>query len=155
MSKLYWIFTILLGLVIAGLAIASFFPGDHVYIVRSDSMKPVFSAGDLIITTSPKFPIKVGAIITYQNGENLVTHRVVDITANGVITKGDDNNTPDNPMVLMSQIKGTYLMTIPFAGYVSSFMHTRIGWLLVVVLPAMLLLGWIVKDIIHEALQTT
>jgi len=79
---------------------------------------------------------------------------VVAITADGVITQGDNNDVADAP-ALTSQITGIYLLKIPYVGYASAFIHTRTGWFLVVILPAALLLGWIIKDIFREALQST
>jgi signal peptidase len=153
MKVLSWFVSIVLGVVVAGLAFIYFSPGYNMYVVRSDSMKPVFAAGDLIIAKPSSSEIKVGSIITFQKGAELVTHRVIELTENGVITKGDANEDADTGTVALSQVKGSYFMKLPYVGYVSAFVQTRTGWLLAVLIPAVLLLGWIITDILREALK--
>ena len=153
MKVLSWVISIVLGIAFAGLAFVYFSPGYNMYIVRSDSMKPVFAAGDLIITKPLGSKITVGAIITFQEGAELVTHRVIGLTEKGVITKGDANEDADTGTVALSQVTGSYFMKLPYVGYVSAFVQTRTGWLLAVLIPAVLLLGWIIKDILREALK--
>ena len=153
MKVFSWVISIVLGVTIAGLAFVYFSPGYNMYIVRSDSMKPVFAAGDLIITKPLGSEITVGSIITFQRGTELVTHRVVALTENGLITKGDANEDADPGTVSLSQVTGSYFLKLPYVGYVSAFIQTRTGWLLAVLVPAVLLLGWIIKDILREALK--
>ena len=155
MMKIFiWIVSIILGLVVMALCLLHLMPSYHMYIVLSDSMKPAFAAGDLIVTAPASSVIKDGSIVAFQQDGHIITHRVVAITADGVITRGDNNDVSDAP-ALTSQIQGIYLLKIPHVGYASAFIHTRTGWFLVVILPAALLLGWIIKDIFREALQST
>jgi signal peptidase len=95
--------------------------------------------------------IKPGVIISYELGKNLITHRVLSIDGNTLITKGDANKEPDSTPVRLSQVQSRYIFRIPFAGYVAGFLRTRPGWLLSIVLPSIVLVGFIVKDIIKEA----
>lgn len=79
--------------------------------VYSDSMLPTIDQGDgyLIVATDD---VGVGDIVTYWSPERgtFVTHRVVDITAAGLITKGDNNPTTDQaagyPAVRPDQLVG-------------------------------------------------
>jgi signal peptidase len=66
--------------------------------VVSDSMKPEFQRGDLVLTQAISKDPQVGDIITFKaNGvQNPVTHRVVSIRDNSVITKGDNNPLVDD-----------------------------------------------------------
>ena len=42
--------------------------------------------------------VEVNDIITYKSGEDFVTHRVIKIEDNKITTKGDANNSEDNPI---------------------------------------------------------
>jgi hypothetical protein len=44
-----------------------------------------------------------------------------------------------------------YLFKIPCLGWIASFLQTRTGWFAVIVLPATLLVIWIVIEIFREA----
>lgn len=66
--------------------------------VISDSMKPEFQRGDLVLTQAISKDPQVGDIITFKaNGvSNSVTHRVVSVQDNIVKTKGDNNPLNDD-----------------------------------------------------------
>ena len=153
MKVLFWIISGLMAAVILLMGLIYALPGYGLYIVRSDSMKPVFASGDLIITVPAPTALNVGAIVTYKNGVETISHRVVALTTEGVITKGDANEGNDALTVTMAQVQGVYLMKVPYAGYAGAFVQTRTGWLVCVILPSVLLLAWIVKDILREALN--
>jgi len=124
--------------------------------VVSDSMKPTFSAGDLIIgqalTPEQKRELKIGDIITYYtdlNGdgrmEELNTHRIVgEETRDGYkfyTTQGDNketNKSVDDP-VRYDLVVGKYTgVKIPFAGTVFEFLRKPIGFLIFIVVPLIL-----------------
>ena len=117
-------------------------------------MEPAINTGDAVIV-GPVIPgsIKPGDIITYKLGNNLITHRVLSINGNTLITKGDANEDPDPNPVLLSQVKSRYLFRIPYTGYLTGFVRTRPGWLLLIILPSIGLVGFIVKDIIKEVFK--
>ena len=144
-------------LILAGLAFIYFAPGYNLYLVRSESMRPAINMGDLIITSPLNGPIngevKPGAIVTYQRSKQLITHRVQSIDGNTLVTKGDAVEDPDPWPVTVSDVKGIYLFKIPFVGYLTSFVQTRLGWFLAIIIPAVLLIGWLAKDIVKEALS--
>jgi signal peptidase len=149
-----WTASIILGLIVAGLAFVFFSPKYDLYFVRSGSMEPAINIGDVVIV-GPVSPgaIHAGDIITYKLDKNLITHRVLSIKGDTLITKGDANEDPDPRPVQFSQVKSRFLFKIPYIGYISSFIRTRLGWFLVIILPALALVGFIVKDIIKEALK--
>jgi signal peptidase I len=66
--------------------------------VVSDSMKPEFQRGDLVLTQSVFKEPHVGDIITFkaQDVQYAVTHRVVGVKNDFVTTKGDNNPLPDD-----------------------------------------------------------
>ena len=66
---------------------------------------------DIVIIKKCK-SYEIGEIITYSEEENLITHRIIEKTENGYITKGDANNTPDEKNVDSTQIKGKVIKTV-------------------------------------------
>ena len=154
MKIFVWTVSIILGLIAAALAFVFFSPDYSLYIVRSGSMAPVINLGDMVIGSQVSIAeIKPGVIVTYELGINLITHRVLSVDGNTLITKGDANEDPDPNPVLLSQVKSLYLFRIPYVGYAAGFVRTRLGWFLAIILPSIVLVGFIVKDIIREAFK--
>lgn len=68
-------------------------------VVISDSMKPEFQKGDIILTQSLFLNPEMGDIITFnvQDRRTAVSHRVVEVTESGrIITRGDNAQFNDN-----------------------------------------------------------
>ncbi len=139
------------------LALIFLLPGYDLRVVRSDSMTPAFRSGDIVVTgpagSFPAGEIMPGTIVTYNLAGEMITHRVISIDNDTLVTKGDANEEPDPRPVAMSQVEGTYLFRIPYAGRLSAFVHTKAGWFLLIMLPTCLLIGLIVKEIVKEALR--
>jgi len=152
-----WLVTAVLVLIIAGLAFIYFSPGYGLRLVRSESMRPAVNIGDLIITGPVNGPIngelKPGSIVTYQHSKELITHRVQSIDGTTLVTKGDAVEDPDPWSITVSDVKGVYLFKIPYVGYVTSFVQTKFGWFLAIIIPAALLVAWLVKGIVKAALS--
>ena len=89
---------IALAVVIGGFLFVHFSPDYDVYMVRSESMKPAINMGDMVITGPLGGPlgreVRPGSIVTYQRGEELVTHRVLSVDGNTLVTKGDAVEDP-------------------------------------------------------------
>ncbi|UCC16696.1 MAG: signal peptidase I [Dehalococcoidales bacterium] len=142
----------LLILILVGLGFIYFVPGYGLYLVRSESMAPTINIGDLIITGPVKGEVQEGDIITYEWSGELVTHRVYS-TGDILVTKGDAVEDPDPWTVKSSSIMGTYLFKIPYVGYATRFIQTKIGWFITIIVPAMALVVWLAKDIVKETLS--
>jgi signal peptidase len=145
---------VLLGLIVAALAFIYFSPDFNLYIVRSESMKPTINMGDLIVTGPLNGEVKPGTIVTYEYSRELLTHRVYSVEGDRLVTKGDAVEEADPWSVKVSDVKGVYLFKIPYVGYVTSFVQTKLGWFLLIIIPAALLVGWLAKDIVKEAFST-
>ena len=126
----------------------------NIYLVRSESMTPAINMGDMVITGPLNGPfngeVKPSSIITYQRGEELVTHRVISIEGDTLVTKGDAVEDPDVQPVYLSSLTGIYLFKIPFLGYVSNYIRTKVGWLLVIVIPSIVLVVFLIRSIRKE-----
>ena len=157
MKVFLWLVSIVLGLVVAGLTFLYFSPGYDLRLVRSESMKPAINMGDLIITGPLNGPIngeiKPGTIVTYEYSKELITHRVQSIDGKTLVTKGDAVEDTDSWSVTLSDVRGVYLFRIPYVGYVTSFVQTKLGWFLAIIIPGALLVGWLAKDIVKAALS--
>ena len=121
-------------------------------------MKPAINMGDMVVIGPLSGPlngeVKPGAIVTYERGKGLVTHRVLSVDGDTLVTKGDAMEDPDPRPVTMSQVSGVYLFRIPYIGYLSNFMRTRLGWFLVIIIPGTALVSFLIKDIVKEALRS-
>jgi len=150
-------FTAALIVIIAVLALLHISPDYGIYVVRSGSMTPAIRTGDIIITgPSEGFlsrEVKPGTIVTYKRGKELVTHRVESMDGDKLVTRGDALEEADPWQVNISDVIGTYLFKIPYIGYLPYFARTRLGWFLLILLPAAVLVGLLVKDIIKEAFK--
>lgn len=93
--------------------------------IMSDSMKPVFQRGDVVIISDIEQKmvgnLKIGDIIVYRYDNSRVIHRIAEIKEyNGEIyfrTKGDNNSVVDKDYVSEDQVLGTVKMVIPKIGY--------------------------------------
>lgn len=99
--------------------------------VLSGSMEPTFSKGTLLIVKEETKPEK-GQIVVYQSGNELIVHRIVNISKNKIITKGDANNIADEPFD-KTQIKGVVITWIPYLGTIVSILKTPTGMILVLI----------------------
>ncbi len=156
---LSWLVSAVLALVVAGLAFIYFSSGYDLRLVRSESMRPAVNMGDLIITGPLNGPINgeltPGTIVTYERRQELITHRLQSIDGSSLVTKGDAVEDADPWPVTVSDVKGIYLFKIPNVGYVTSFVQTKFGWFLAIIIPATLLVAWLVKDILKETFSDT
>ena len=150
---------IVLAIFIGGFAFVHFSPNYDAYLARSESMKPAINMGDVIITGPLNGPIgggvKAGSIVTYRHGAELITHRVLSVDGDTLVTKGDAVEDPDPWSVNLSDVKGVYLFRVPYMGYVSNFIRTRLGWFLVIVIPATALVTMLVREIRKELRKKT
>lgn len=146
-----------LCLILAGLALLYFADGYDLYIVRSESMVPTINMGDLIVTGPMDGPIngevKPGTIITFLHSKQLITHRVQSVDGEALVTKGDAVEDPDPWSTTMSDVRGTYMFRIPYVGFLTNFIRTKQGWFISIIIPGALLVCWLAKDIVKEALS--
>ena len=68
--------------------------GYSVFNVATGSMEPTISKNDIIIVKLSK-KYEVNDIVTFKKDDSYITHRVITINDNNLITKGDANNTND------------------------------------------------------------
>lgn len=94
-------------------------------VVMSGSMEPTLQVGGILYYHEFDLEdFENGDILVYSTKEHIISHRLVDKTGDGFITKGDNNNTIDSSLVNNNQIlgKGTN-WSIPFIGYYADYIH--------------------------------
>ncbi|CEN80571.1 signal peptidase I [Paraclostridium sordellii] len=98
--------------------------GFRTYTVLSGSMEPEFYPGDMVVTKhKDKANINVNDIVTYKDNEGvIITHRIIEETDEGYITKGDNNNVKDAGILKAENIIGKVKFSIPKIGYVMNFL---------------------------------
>ncbi len=88
---------------------ANFF-GYSLFEVQTGSMHGTIEAGDWIVVKATK-DVKRDDIITYKHGKDFITHRVVEIYKGSYVTKGDANNSKDEP-IDRDQVVGRVVKTL-------------------------------------------
>lgn len=97
--------------------------------VTSNSMWPVIKRGDLVfIKAVEPDDIEIGSVIVFRHGEGMAVHRVVEMTAWTITTRGDANTEADNPISYGDVIGrvptiGNSLVKIPFVGNIAFLMN--------------------------------
>jgi signal peptidase len=95
--------------------------------------------------------LNIGDIICFKLSEpTSITHRIINITNEGFITKGDANEDPDQWIVKKENVIGKLVFTIPYIGYIGYFVRTPTGLILLIVLPASLIIIIEIRNIIKE-----
>lgn len=105
--------------------------------VESDSMKPTFKKGDLIISKEID-DITFWTLIKGQKVKN--THRIAEVLNDngsvGFITRGDANNVDDTYTVYAGDIIGQWKgAKIGGFGKVMDFLRTKTGFFICILLP--------------------
>lgn len=106
-------------------------------VVLSGSMEPELSVGDLLFVAK-RDTYEVGDVVVFQEGRIAVTHRIVSMTENEVITKGDANNSEDDPITL-DRIKGKVTAVIPIVGHLINLIKTPVATVLILAAAIFLL----------------
>ena len=111
--------------------------GFGIAVVLSDSMVPTFATDDLLIVKAAD-TYEVDDIVVYQDGHTLVVHRIIEKNEETITTKGDANNTADDP-ITAEQIKGKVALSIPFVGKLVNLIKSPIGTVVLLLLAIWLL----------------
>lgn len=155
---IYYIFLAFIGIV-ALLLIVSVFPvsGNYkLFIVQSGSMAPAIKMGS-IVTVKPVNDYKIGDVVSFGEVTKIkspTTHRIHDIKVVGgeaiYITKGDANNAPDQREITKREVIGKVFLSVPYVGYVVDFAKKPVGFALIIIVPAALIIIDEIKKIFGE-----
>jgi len=102
--------------------------------VVSTSMEPTIKKGDLIIINTRNKNYYANNIVTYYDEENnFVTHRIVKIKDEEVVTKGDNNDSEDKE-ISIDKIVGKYVFKIAYLGTIFRVMRNPIVLIIIFVI---------------------
>jgi signal peptidase len=105
--------------------------------VQTNSMAPTYPAGTLVVVR-PVDPstIRIGDAIAFQTvsgRDSIVTHRVIAISSSAgdrtFSTQGDNSDLPDAEPVIPDQVRGAVWYSVPWVGYLTSFVGTHREWI--------------------------
>ncbi len=92
------------------------------YEIATGSMEPTLNVKDFIIVKeSDKY--SVGDIITYKEDNSYITHRIIKINGDTLVTKGDANNSEDK-IISKSEVIGKVVKVIPKGGVIKEIILT-------------------------------
>ena len=131
-------------------------PGNFkVMSVLSGSMEPAIKMGSIVVV-KPERDYKIGDVITFtfRKNEIPITHRIYNTeVVDGeiyYITKGDANKAPDEKRVSKKQVVGKVLFSLPYLGFLAEFSRKPVGFLLLIVIPAVIIVYDETRKIIEE-----
>ena len=95
------------------------------FIVTSGSMKPTIDVGSVVVIDTNSI-VQNNDIITFTMKDSIITHRLVDISNDEYITKGDANETIDPSYIKKDDIIGKVILAIPFIGYILTYFRNHL-----------------------------
>ncbi|MBN2094644.1 MAG: signal peptidase I [Candidatus Aenigmarchaeota archaeon] len=135
------------GAAVAVLALAAFIAfglqsqGIQFRTVVSGSMSPAINVGDVVaIARVNASDLKIGDIITFGSAGTYTTHRIINVTPDGFLTKGDANEDPDMEVTRPGSVEGIVIFCIPYLGHLGNFVRTPMGFALFIFIPGLLII---------------
>ncbi len=129
-------FTLIIKSFIDPNEIPDFF-GYKTFVIVSGSMEPTIMTQDAILVKEvPENEIRINDIISFSQGDNIITHRVIGIVEEDGITKyrtkGDNNNTEDKKKITYEQIEGKYQFKMKQLGIVTQIIKNKMTLIVIV-----------------------
>lgn len=103
------------------------FWGENPLVIASGSMEDTLRVGGLEYYHHKGIDdFKENDIVVFKKGKHIVSHRIVEITEKGFVTKGDANNTNDSKIVKEKQVLGEAgNWCIPYYGYYVGYIYNH------------------------------
>lgn len=113
-------------------------------IVKSGSMEPSIMTGSVVLVV-PKETYAEGDVITFTDEKRIsTTHRIVESYfekgTTMFVTQGDANKQEDMTPIPQSSVVGSVAFSIPYVGYIIDFARQPVGFSLLIVMPALLVI---------------
>lgn len=126
------------------------------YVVLSGSMEPEIPTGS-VVYTRPASHYSIGDVISFTNQSGqTVTHRIIADGKTFFKVAGDANSSPDANPVPANRVLGRVVFHLPHLGFLAAYLRTPLGFILLIVLPALTFIGselWRIKTEIEKATE--
>ncbi len=131
--------------------------GHQMYFILTPSMTPYLEPGDVIISKKydggELIAGENGDIVTYYGEVNgnveMITHRVIEVNGDTVVTKGDYNGTPDTP-ITKSDIEAVMVYKTVVIDKIYMIISSTWGFWLFVFTPIALLIISEIVSLVKE-----
>ena len=131
--------------------------GHQMYFIRTGSMSPYLEPGDVIISKKydggELIAGENGDVVTYYGNVNgkveMITHRVIAVNGDKVITQGDYNNTADSP-ISKNDIEAVMVHKTVVIDKVYRIISTTWGFWLLIFAPIALLIVSEIVSLVKE-----
>lgn len=119
--------------------------GGQLLTVQSNSMSPLFTAGDMVLTLPTKNNI-LGSVISYHDiasNNVIVSHRAVGLKdgSSRIIVRGDTQKTPSVATVSRDHVVGRVVAVIPLLGKFIGIIRLPTLFAIIIYLPFVLYLA--------------
>ena len=134
-------------LILAVVVIASYLFGIRTFCVKTGSMGDAVPMGSLcFVNRSIQFEsIDPGEIIAFIAGDDLrVTHRAVEVSEDGITTRGDVNNVNDPELVTKETYIGQTIFCVPNLGYFVEWMYSGPGIVVIALIVLLIQISGVV-----------
>ena len=145
--------------ILAVLLVGARFAGFKVFTVLSGSMEPAYHTGSVIyVKEVDTDTLAAGDVITFMVSEDTVaTHRIVQAVPDDdepdvirFMTKGDANESVDGTLVHYKNVIGKPVRSIPYLGYIASYIQNPPGTYIAVAAVAFVLMLSIIPDLFAD-----
>lgn len=127
--------------------------GLQSFVVLTGSMDPALPVGSIVLTQKST-AYHLNEIVAFKKTDKTVTHRIVEVeNKNNVLyykTKGDANNVADTDLVRKDNVLGKMIFSIPYLGLLVLFLKTIPGFIIFIVLPAIIYIIFEIFNIKNE-----
>ena len=107
--------------------------------VATGSMEPYLKAGNLVVIKSSS-NYMIDDVITFKDdNDKYVTHRIIKIDGEELSTKGDANNTEDNP-ITKDDIVGKVIYRFKTTNFLFYLFKNPLSWILLFVFVILIIL---------------
>lgn len=129
--------------------------GYSIYTIVSESMKPEYDIGDMIFVKNvDKQDIKLNDDIVYMGNIDsydgkIITHRVIRINNNQIVTKGI-NNPIEDPPIKYDQVYGKVAFKLCILSTFNKLMNNNLMFYIIVFVPFTILIFLDLRDIVLD-----
>ena len=129
--------------------------GYRMFTVATGSMVPVYEVGDVIVVKETTLKdLKVGDDVTYYGIKNdfkdlIITHRIIRIEDENIITKGTANAIEDSSITI-DQIYGKVLTKLTLITIISNLVRNQYGFFFIIFAPLVIMVFMEIVDMFKD-----